>query len=521
MSAQKRFFLFAVCLIFSAWGLRAAGRSAKAADSPSGQVRAYVANNKAAILQEFAGLLSIPNLASDQENIRRNAARIVSMLQQRGVEARLLELPGAPPYVYGELRVPGATRTVAWYAHYDGQPVDPAQWATKPWTPVLRDGPHGEGEKEIPLAGATGPFGDEWRIFARSASDDKAPIMAMLAALDALRAAGSSPSVNLKFFFEGEEEAGSPHLQAAFEKYAGVLHADAWLLCDGPVHQSRRLQLYFGARGVTDAELTVYGPMRVLHSGHYGNWAPNPAMLLAHLLTGLRDPDGAIRIPGYYDDVRPLTAEENQALDAVPAVEPQLRAELGLDWTEGHGQSLSRLIAMPAINLRGIESGHVGAKTQNAIPTEATASLDFRLVPDQTPEKVRAKFEAYLREQGYFLVSEAPDAEARKTHPKIIRLRWGPGYPAGRTSLSLPFSRAVITAMEGASGTPVIKMPTLGGSVPMYLFQQMLKAPVIGLPIVNHDNNQHAANENLRLKNLWDGIEVFAVLFARLGHDWQ
>jgi acetylornithine deacetylase/succinyl-diaminopimelate desuccinylase-like protein len=521
MPAQKRFFFLCACLMICAWCLQATSRPAVAADNPALQARAYVAKNKAAILGEFADLLSIPNLASDSENIRRNAERIVSLLQRRGMDARLLEVPGAPPYVYGELHVPGATRTVAFYAHYDGQPVDRAQWATPPWTPVLRDGPLEQGGKEIPLAGAGSRLGDEWRLYARSASDDKAPIIAMLAALDALRAAGISPSVNLKFFFEGEEEAGSPHLQAAFEKYAGVLQADAWLLCDGPVHQSRRLQLYFGARGLTDAELTLYGPTRALHSGHYGNWAPNPAMALVHLLSSLRDPDGSIRIPGFYDDVRPLTAEENQALAAIPAVEPQLLAELGLDWTEGRSQGLARLITQPGINLRGIESGHVGEKTQNAIPTEAIASLDFRLVPDQTPEKVRARFEAFLREHGYFVVSAAPDAETRKSHPRIVGLRWGPGYPAGRTSMSLPFSRAVITAIEAGLGAPVVKMPTLGGSVPMYLFQQMLKAPVIGLPIVNHDNNQHAANENLRLKNLWDGVEVFAALFARLGHDWQ
>jgi len=306
-------------------------------------------------------------------------------------------------------------------------------------------------------------------------------------------------------------------MEAMLKAQAGLLKADAWLLCDGPVHQTRRMQLYFGARGVTDVEATVYGPLRPLHSGHYGNWAPNPAVLLAHLVAGLRDVDGRIRIPGFYDDVRETTEAERAALAEAPDADADLRAAFGLAATEGGGARLAERILQPALNVRGLASGAVGSAAANAIPTQATASIDFRLVPDQTPERVRERVEAHLTAQGFFVVHDEPDAETRRTRPRIVRLQWGPGYPAARTSMDLAVSRAVVRAVEEAAGGPVVRMPTLGGSVPMRLFQDLGGSPIIGLPIVNHDNNQHAANENLRLQNLWDGIEVYAVLLGRLG----
>ncbi|MGH9602692.1 MAG: M20/M25/M40 family metallo-hydrolase, partial [Terriglobales bacterium] len=406
------------------------------------------------------------------------------------------------------------------YAHYEGQPAEPADWGgADPWKPVLRDKSLEDSGREIPWPAPGAPVDPEWRIYARSASDDKAPIAGWLAALDALRASGIAPSVNVKFFFEGEEEAGSPHLQEVLKEYGELLKADLWLLCDGPVHQTRRPQVVFGARGITDLEVTVYGPVRPLHSGHYGNWAPNPAAEQARLLSSLRDPQGRILVPGFYDDVRPLTDSERRALASVPEVEPQLREALGLAHTEGNGRRLVELTMLPAINIRGLRSGSVGENARNAIPTEASASIDFRLVPDQTPAGIRRRVEDHLRTQGYWLTPEMPSLETRRRHPRIVKLEWGVGYPAARTSLDHPAAQAVTRVVEEAVG-PVIKLPTLGGSVPMHLFADILKAPVIILPIVNHDNNQHAANENLRLQNLWDGIEVYAVILARLGQNW-
>ena len=471
------------------------------------------------MLRELAAFVAIPNLASDATNIRKNAEHASAMLARRGVSTRLLESPGSPPAVYGELKVPGARRTVMVYAHYDGQPVDPAAWATPPWTPTLRAGTLEEKAPAVDLATLAPPIGPEWRLYGRSTSDDKAPIVAATAALDALAHAKRVPSVNLKFFLEGEEEAGSEHLQAMLETHRELLAADLWLLCDGPVHQTRRPQVYFGVRGVMGVELTLYGPARALHSGHYGNWAPNPAVELAHLVASLRDTDGRILIAGFADDVRPPTAAEREALRSVPPVEDELKAALALGRVEGEGASLPELIMRPAVNVRGLASGKVGAAAANAVPTEAQASIDFRLVPDQTPEGVRSKLEAHLRGLGYHLVHETPDAATRRAHPRLVKLEWGPGYKAARTALGHPAALALVRVFE-AGGQPIVKLPTLGGSVPMHLFGDVTGAPVVGLPIVNHDNNQHAANENVRVQNLWDGIEAFAMVFAGLGPAW-
>jgi len=484
------------------------------------RVRSYRLAHEGAILDELTAFLALPNLASDKPGIEKNAAAIVTALERRGVRTELWRVPDAPPVVYGELAAPGAARTVILYAHYDGQPVVASQWAGEPWKPVLRDKPLEEGGREVSRDPARAPINPEWRIYARSASDDKAPIVALLAALDAMRAGRLALSVNVKFFLEGEEEAGSPHLPQLLEAYSGRLKADLWLLFDGPVHQTRRMQIYFGARGITDVEITTYGPSRRLHSGHYGNWAPNPIVELARLVAGLRDTEGRILIAGFSDDVRPLSAAERRALAQAPNVDSAVSKELGLGRTEGAGESLLETLMRPALNLRGVSGGDVGARATNSIPTEASASIDFRLVPDQSPEKIRTRVEDHLRKQGYAIVRETPDLETRGKSPRLIKLRWGSGYPAARTAMDLPVSRAVARVIEDAAGSPIVELPTLGGSVPMYLFVDTLKTPTVGIPIVNHDNNQHAANENLRLQNLWDGIETCAALLTRLGHVW-
>jgi len=486
---------------------------------PAEDVRAWRKAHEAEIVRELASLVALPNLAREAAPIRANADHLVAMLRRRGMTTRLLEIEGAPPAVYGELRVPGARRTVVFYAHYDGQPVDPAKWHGEPWKPILRDRGLEDGGGEIPMGQA--PYPPEARLYGRSASDDKGPIVGILAALDALQALGRRPGVNVALFLEGEEEAGSPHLEALLQKYRDQIAGDAWLLCDGPVHQSRRMQVYFGARGVTDLEITLYGPSRPLHSGHYGNWAPNPALEIAHLVSGLRDVDGRIQVAGFYDDVRPPTETEKQALREVPDVDDALRADLALARTEAGGARLVERILLPALNVRGLSSGGVGELAANAIPTEARASIDFRLVPDQTPAGVREKVEAHLRKLGYDIEHGPVTPEARRQRPRLVRLVWGPGYPAARTSMDLPFSRALTRAVEEASGAPLIRLPTLGGSVGMELFARILDRPVVGLPIVNHDNNQHAADENLRLSNLWDGIEVYAAVMTRVGALWD
>jgi acetylornithine deacetylase/succinyl-diaminopimelate desuccinylase-like protein len=474
------------------------------------QTRTWRTEHERDILNEFSELLAIPNLASDTANINRNAAKIRGMLEKRGLKAELLSLGEAPPVVIADGSVPGARRTIVFYAHYDGQPVDPSKWKSDPWRPVMRD----SAGHDVDWKSAK-TIDPEWRLYARSAGDDKAPIVGMLSALDALTAVGLKPAVNLKFVFEGEEEAGSPHLAQYLAKYPQELHADAWVLCDGPVHQSRRFELFFGARGTLDLELTVYGPIKGLHDGHYGNWVPNPIVRLTHLIDSMRDDNGHVLIQGFYDDVQQPSAAERAALAKVPDVEADLRREFQIQTTEGAGKHLNEVLLLPALNVRGIEGGHVGEKASNTIQPEARASIDFRLAPNETPESIKAVVEQHIKAEGYTIVRETPDAATRMQNAKIVRLNWGAGYPPARTALDLPLSREIANIMTGAGHDPV-RLPTVGGSIPMYLFQQPHNTPVIGLPIANHDDNQHAADENLRLQNLWDGIEVYATLFSGL-----
>ncbi len=476
--------------------------------------------NEAKILREFSTLLALPNVASNRDDIRRNADHLMAMLRQRGATAQILEVPDAPVSVYGEIRAPGATRTIVLYAHFDGQPVDPRQWEGAPFTPVLRDKAMYQGGREIPFPTDGQRTEPDWRIYARSASDDKGSIIAMLTALDAMRAAGLTPSVNVKFFFEGEEEAGSAHLKAILEKYRDLLRADAWLFCDGPVHQSGRLQAVFGLRGVIGLELTVYGPTRPLHSGHYGNWAPNPGALIANLIASMRNDDGQVTIAGFYDDVRPVSAAERTALATLPPIDSTLRVSLGLSRTEADNATLAERIMLPGLNIRGIRVGGVQETGANVISTEAFASFDIRLVPVQRPEHVREVIERHVVAQGYHIVRDAPDSATRARYSKIARLEWESGYPAQRAPMDGEFARALLAALSDGAAQPPLAVPTLGGSGPGYLFTEVLGAPVVTLPLANYDNNQHAANENLRLGNLWDGIEMYAALLARLGREW-
>ena len=462
-----------------------------AAQDAAKAARSWREAHEREILSSFVEFLSIPNVADDPANIRRNAEYLRSSLERRHLATRLLEVPGAPPVVYGALEVPGATRTVTFYAHYDGQPVEPAKWNTPAFEP-----------KRV---------GDS--LYGRSTSDDKGVIQAILTALDAIPAAGIKPGANIRLFFEGEEEAGSPHLEKIVAAHRDLLKTDLWLICDGPVDQSRRQQIYFGARGVTTLELTVYGPNRELHSGHYGNWAPNPAMMLARLLASMKDDDGRILIPGFYDGMEPLSETEKRAIADAPVNDPALMRDLGLKGVEGAGKKLAELITFPSLNIQGLASGSVGSTARNVVPASATAAIDIRLVKGVDYRKEVDRFVDHVRGQGYFITEQDPDRDLRLTHSKIAKIVRHTGYNAARTSMDLPVARQVIAAVESARG-PVVKLPSLGGSVPLYIFTDILKTPAIGIPIANHDNNQHSANENIRLQNLWDGIETIAELLA-------
>ncbi len=305
-----------------------------AQNAASQVARQWRQQHERAIMDEFVSLLAIPNIAADHANIQRNAETIAAMMQKRGIAARLVSVPGGNPVVFGEIKTPGATRTIVFYAHYDGQPLDPKEWATPPFTPTLRDKQIERDGQVIALPAAGKPFDPAWRLYARGSADDKAPIIAMLAAVDAIHAAGLKLKSNVKFAFEGEEEAGSVNLAKTLAANKELFAGDVWLSCDGPLHQTRRQSITFGARGISTVDITVYGPRGELHSGHYGNWAPNPAMMLVQLLASMKDAGGRVLVDHFYDGIEPLSETEKRAVAEAPDVDADLMREfwLGSTW---------------------------------------------------------------------------------------------------------------------------------------------------------------------------------------------
>lgn len=473
----------------------------------------YIDENGVEIIQRFRELLAIPNVAFDLPNINKNATYIKSELEARGVETQLLRMVGTPPIIFGYLPAKKAKRTLAFYVHYDGQPVDKSKWSNDPWEPTYYSKAIFEGGEPIDFPKSQDEIDGNNRIYARSAGDDKAPILSILTALDLIKENELTISSNLVFFFEGQEEAGSQQLRRYLEDNKELIdQIDLWMFCDGPVHQSRTPQLVFGVRGVTGMEITVYGPNRPLHSGHYGNWAPVPGQLLSQLVASMKDNQGNVIIDGFYDDVEPLSDLEKQALIDVPEIDSQLKSELGLLSTEGSGSYYERLL-LPSLTIRGLSSGNTGKLARNVVPATATASIGMRLVKGCDPEKQKDLVEAHIRKEGYHIVREEPDQATRLKYPKIARVTRGSGYPAARTSMDSPITKIVVNRTRDIA-PDLILLPTLGGSLPLYLFTDVLQKPAIIVPVANHDNNQHAADENLRIENLWYGIKLMSALMT-------
>lgn len=466
------------------------------------------------IIAEFVRLLSLPNYGRDAADIQKNADAVEALLKKRGFIVRQLRLDGAPPLVYAERRAPNAKRTIAVYIHYDGQPAKEKAWSQPPFQPTLMTRARTDGGTPRALPKPGDAIDTEWRLYARSSGDDKAPIIALSAALDALDAAQIAPTSSIKLFLDGEEELGSLHLgqylAAHRELFADV---DLWLFCDGPVHQSGRAQLVFGARGVTSAELTVYGANRELHSGHYGNWAPVPGNLLAHLLAGMKAQDGRVLIKDFDKDVTPISPAERAAMKAVPNIDADIRKRFGLAATERGNAPLIEEIRHNSLTFRGIESGYVGDAAKNAIPTTATASIEMRLAPGADPKRQQDRLKAHVAAQGYTVLDRDPTPEERLRIPRIAKIVRGEGYRGLMSRMDSPASVALKSALSAAA-PDLLMVPLLGGSLPLYEFADRSAAPIVVLPIANYDNNQHGPDENLRIGNLWYGIDAYAAVLT-------
>ncbi|MFN7915611.1 MAG: M20/M25/M40 family metallo-hydrolase [Vicinamibacterales bacterium] len=474
-------------------------------------IEQYVRAHQSAIVKEFLELVRIPNVRTDLPNIRRNAELLRQMLDRRGLKPEIWDTPSTP-MVFGERLAPGATKTILFYIHFDGQAVDPTRWKQPdPFTPVLRTASLEEGGVEVKDVAAQTTFPDEWRIYARSAGDDKGPIQAFVSALDAL---GPTPTHNIKVILHGEEEGGGAALGSVIAAHGDRLRSDLLVILDGPQHASGKPTVYYGARGGAGLEVTVYTAKSAMHSGNYGNWLPDANVRLSQLLASMVSPTGRVVIPGFYDDVKPFTAEETAMMKAVPDDTARMKQMYGLGSTDGAAASLQEGLNLPALSVHTMKGGEVGG----VIAASATAEIALRLVKENAPRQMVDRVVAHIRNQGYFIVDREPDLATLAAHPRIARVTTRANATSGawRTDPSHPSTRLVTDALAkkyGAGG--FVRIRTLGGGVPADPFIAAFQVPTVGVSLANFDDNQHTDDENLRLGHLWNGIATLAAIMTR------
>jgi acetylornithine deacetylase/succinyl-diaminopimelate desuccinylase-like protein len=487
--------------------LIAAVACAAPASGQQTDVERYVREHQPAIIREFMDLVAIPNVRSDFPNIKRNAEFLRQMLDRRGMKPEVWETPSTP-LVYGERVVPGATRTILFYIHFDGQPVDKAGWKqADPWMPIIRAGTLEEGAGEVRDWSSRSTFPETWRVYARSAGDDKGPIQAFVSALDAI---GGKPTQNIRVILHGEEEGGGPALDSVVRTHADKLRSDVLLIVDGPQHPSGNPTIYYGARGGAGLTVSVYTAKSAMHSGNYGNWLPDANVRLAQLIGSMVGPTGKVTIDGFYDDVLPFAPAALKMMQEVPDDSESMRQLYGLGSTDGAASSFQEGLNLPAFSVHMMKGGEVGG----VIAASATAEIAMRLVKENTPRQMVDRVLAHIRKQGYFIVDKDPDTAMLAAHPRIAKVttRGGAASGAWRTDPDVPEARFITDALRSRYGDRLVRIRTLGGGVPAGPFIDTFQVPTLGLSLANYDDNQHTDNENLRLANLWNGIATLAAI---------
>lgn len=462
-----------------------------------------------AMLPDFCAFLSMPCDANNPAELEPNIQWCEQHFEKRGFQVKRLPTEGLE-VLLATYQVQDDLPTVLFYVQVDGQPVDGTKWASgQPYTPMLGK-PAEDGytflDKQPTDFGAADR---SYRIFSRAASDAKGPIAMFLAAWDHMLLKKEIPAFNVKVIMDTEEELGSPNLPPVVTAFREELAADHFVILDGPPHISNRPTLVFGARGIATARITVYGPKVPLHSGHYGNYAPNPALRLAQLLASMKNEGGRVTIPYWYEGIE-LNELTKESLAAVPDDLDSINHKLGFAAPDQLGGSLQEAIQYPSLNIRGMSSGWVGAAARTIIPANAVANLDIRLVKESDPERLIDLLQAHIKAQGYHLITESrePTDEERDRHPRIASFGYTVAYGAFRTPLSAPTGSWLETALQTTLGEEIVKIRTHGGSIPIAPFVETLNVPAVIVPLVNPDNNQHSPNENLLLSNYFRGVEI-------------
>lgn len=447
---------------------------------PMSDVIQYIENNRDRYLDELKEFLRIPSISTDpqrKEDVKRAAEFVAGQLRDAGMQqVELFPTPGHP-IVYGERLEDPSKPTVLVYGHYDVQPVDPIDlWEFGPFDPTVRNG----------------------ELFARGAADDKGQVFIHFKSAEAYVKTEARLPLNLKYFIEGEEEVGSPHLDEFIEAHKDLLKADVVVVSDTTMFARGIPSLCYGLRGLVYLQIDLSGPNQDLHSGSFGGTVANPAFVLAQMLASLKDDQGRVTIPHFYEDVRELTERERQEFAALPFDEPTYRRDLGvreLSGEEGYSP-LERVWARPTFEINGLLSGFTGEGAKTVLPSKAMAKVSMRLVPDQKPEKIEELFENHIR-------AIAP----RSVDVKVTRMHGGKAWVA---SLDHPALVAAANALEKGFGRrPVFQRE--GGSIPVVAtFAERLNIPSVLMGIGLPDENAHAPNEKLDLGNFYAGIKSSA-----------
>ena len=463
-------------------------------------------------MDEFVEFLSYPNDSSFSEDIYNLIEWTKNKFKSLDFLMTELETSSIP-LLLAEKKIHDDLKTILIYLHLDGQPVDITRWNQEDaFKPVFKKNENGifieDDWNKIASYNYSELDDKDIRIFARSSSDAKGPVMMLIQALKFMKLKNIDQEFNIKLIMDFEEEIGSPSLPSAVEVHKEKLESDALLIFDGPQHATGLPTLNFGNRGISSITLKTYGPIVPQHSGHFGNYAPNPVFRMSNILSSMKDENGIVKIKGYYDGIN-ITDEVKEYLDAVPDNEDEMKDKMEFKTPESVGNSYQEAIQYPSLNVRGIRSGWVGSEVRTIVPSECIAEIDVRLVIETDGYKLHDLIKKHIESLGYIVTDKEPSKEMRLKYDKIVRFNSRVSYPAFRTDINSDLGIWLKDVMVKTFGKEPVLKRTSGGSVPISPFVNTLNIPAVGVPTVNKDNNQHSPNENIKITNYIKGIETF------------
>ena len=448
--------------------------------------------------------LALRNDGHFPDQVEQNLQWCDSVFSELDFDVKRISTEGAP-LLFAEKKFRKNAKTILFYLQIDGQPVDSTKWKQpNPFEATLKE-KRGSDWEIVDYQRLQTKFDPDWRIFARSASDSKGPALAFISALQILKSKKLKPQFNIKVIMDFQEEMGSPHLAPAVLANKALLAADMMLIMDGTRHLSNLPTLCYGARGIATATLKVFGPSTPLHSGQYGNFAPNPVFETAKLLGSLKDDTGKVTLEGFYDGIE-ISASEKKALQQVPENRDSLLGRLGVANADAVGDNYQEALQYPSLNIRGLKSAWVGNEVRTIIPAEVVTEIDMRLVPESDGTRLMESLKSHIQVQGYHLVDSIPTATERRAHPKLASFSYRLGSKPFRTPMDSETGIFLNTALKKVFGEKIVNMRTTGGSQPIAPFINTLGIPAVSVRIPNPDNSIHSPNENLRLGNFLEGI---------------